>query len=96
METDALVDHVFGSVIDNVRRDKRDISFGRGIHYCPGAPLALLAARIAFASLLERFSSMKLRDNGEVTSTEGETYEGSSLEYPCGSLAVAAGIPAND
>ena len=47
-------------VLDIGRRDKGHISFGRGIHYCLGAPLALLEARIAFASLLQRFSSIRL------------------------------------
>ena len=32
----------------------------RGIHYCLGAALAALEARIAFASLLDRFPSIRL------------------------------------
>ena len=48
------------NVLDIGRRDKGHISFGRGIHYCLGAPLAILEARIAFASLLQRFSSIRL------------------------------------
>ena len=48
------------SALDIARRDKSHISFGRGIHYCLGAPLALLEARIAFAGLLERFGSIRL------------------------------------
>ena len=36
------------------------LAFGRGIHYCLGASLAVLEARIAFASLLERFPSIRL------------------------------------
>ena len=42
--------------LDIGRREKSHISFGRGIHYCLGSPLALLEARAAFAGLLERFS----------------------------------------
>ena len=36
------------------------MSFGRGIHHCLGAPLALLEGQIAFAGLLERFQSIRL------------------------------------
>ena len=46
--------------LDIGRKDKSHISFGRGIHYCLGSPLALLEARVAFANLLERFSSIEL------------------------------------
>ena len=46
--------------LDVGRREKSHISFGRGIHHCLGAPLAILEGRIAFASLLERFSSIRL------------------------------------
>ena len=46
--------------LDIGRQEKSHISFGRGIHYCLGAPLAMLEGRIAFASLLERFASIRL------------------------------------
>ena len=36
------------------------LSLGRGIHYCLGAPLARLEARIAFEMLLERFARIEL------------------------------------
>ena len=47
-------------VLDIARKEKSHISFGRGIHHCLGSPLALLEARIAFASLIERFASIRL------------------------------------
>ncbi|MCY4079180.1 MAG: cytochrome P450 [Caldilineaceae bacterium] len=46
--------------LDIGRQEKSHISFGRGIHYCLGSPLALLEARVAFAKLIERFSSIEL------------------------------------
>ncbi|MFH8798801.1 cytochrome P450 [Streptomyces sp. NPDC017936] len=39
----------------DVRRDPRGhLAFGHGVHYCLGAPLARLEARVALGSLLER------------------------------------------
>ncbi|GAA1603598.1 cytochrome P450 family protein [Actinoplanes couchii] len=36
------------------------LAFGHGIHYCLGAPLARLEARIAFTHLLDRFPGLRL------------------------------------
>ncbi|MFJ4621978.1 cytochrome P450 [Streptomyces sp. NPDC088812] len=45
----------------DVRRDPRGhLAFGHGVHYCLGAPLARLEARIALASLLERAPALSL------------------------------------
>lgn len=46
--------------LDITRKQASNISFGRGIHYCLGAPLARLEARIAFEVLLRRFSDIRL------------------------------------
>ena len=46
--------------LDIARSEKSHLSFGRGIHYCLGASLALLEARIAFRGLLDRFPSIRL------------------------------------
>lgn len=46
--------------LDIGRREQSHISFGRGIHFCLGAPLALLEARIAFATVLKQFCSLRL------------------------------------
>ena len=43
---------------DVTRKDAGNISFGRGIHHCLGAPLARLEATIAFEVLLERFDEI--------------------------------------
>jgi cytochrome P450 len=47
---------------DVKRESPRHLSFGGGIHYCLGAPLARLEARIAFERLLARFPSLALAD----------------------------------
>jgi pimeloyl-[acyl-carrier protein] synthase len=53
---------VFGQPdrLDISRHGPSPLVFGRGIHYCLGAPLARLEARIVFETLLERFGEMHL------------------------------------
>jgi cytochrome P450 len=46
--------------LDTGRRDGPNLGFGHGIHYCLGAPLARLEARIAFEALLGRHPSPRL------------------------------------
>ena len=46
--------------LDIGRKEKNHLSFGRGIHYCLGASLAQLEARVAFRGLLDRFPSIRL------------------------------------
>lgn len=41
------------------RNPNRHLGFGRGSHYCLGAPLARLEARVAFTRLLERFTTIE-------------------------------------
>ena len=44
--------------LDITRSDQGNISFGRGIHHCLGAPLARLEGRVALEVLLERFDEI--------------------------------------
>ena len=45
----------------NLRRSPNPhISFGGGIHFCLGAPLARMELNIAYASLLQQFPNIKL------------------------------------
>lgn len=46
--------------LDIGRDEGSHIAFGRGIHHCLGAPLAMLEARAAFSAILDRFSSITL------------------------------------
>jgi cytochrome P450 len=41
------------------------MAFGHGIHYCLGAPLARLEARVAFSKLLARFPGLRLATDEE-------------------------------
>jgi cytochrome P450 len=45
---------------DIARQPNRHLAFGKGIHYCLGAPLARLEARIAMQALLERISTFNI------------------------------------
>jgi cytochrome P450 len=50
----------------DIRREKTQVlSFGAGVHFCLGAPLARLEANIAFTELLKRFPDMDLADEPE-------------------------------
>lgn len=46
------------------RDPNRHLSFGQGIHFCLGAPLARLEADIAFRALLDRWPSLGLAEGG--------------------------------
>jgi cytochrome P450 len=46
-------------VFEITRSPNRHIAFGHGIHYCLGAPLARLEAKIALGVMLERFSNIR-------------------------------------
>ena len=44
----------------DAERDAKHVGFGRGSHYCLGAPLARLEAEIALATLLRRLPGLRL------------------------------------
>ena len=47
-------------VLDLGRRPLRNVAFGEGIHFCLGAPLAKLEARIAFEALFTRIPEYEI------------------------------------
>jgi cytochrome P450 len=49
-------------IFDIARPDAGNISFGHGIHFCIGAPLSRLEARIAIRQLLERMPKISIVD----------------------------------
>ncbi len=48
---------------DITRNDDRHISFGHGIHFCLGAPLARMEGQIALRILTQRFRDLRLLTN---------------------------------
>ena len=50
--------------LDITREPNLHTSFGWGIHFCAGAPLARREAEIAFTTLLRRFPRLKLDEEG--------------------------------
>ena len=46
--------------LDLERRDVKHVGFGRGRHFCLGAPLARVEAEIALTTLLRRLPGLRL------------------------------------
>lgn len=44
------------------REPNKHLSFGQGIHFCLGAPLARMEAQIAFSTLLKRLPDLRLKN----------------------------------
>lgn len=51
----------------DIQRDpNRHLSFGHGIHFCVGAPLARLEARIALPMMLEQMKGLHIKTNASI------------------------------
>jgi len=58
-----------GSTLDLERTVNPHLSFGRGIHFCLGAPLARLELQVALPILLKRISDLSLAVAPTVSNT---------------------------
>jgi cytochrome P450 len=60
--------------LDIARTSNHHFSFGRGIHFCLGAPLARLEGQAAIGSLVRRFPELRL--DGEPVQRDQVTLRG--------------------
>lgn len=56
---------VEADTLDITRQENPHLAFGKGIHYCLGAPLARLEGQIAISTLLYRLPNLRLQVNPE-------------------------------
>jgi cytochrome P450 len=62
--------------LDLTRKASRQLAFGHGAHYCLGAPLARLEARIALPALLRRLPELRLAEGIEAEPVPGYLLHG--------------------
>ncbi|EJQ94881.1 cytochrome P450 family protein [Bacillus cereus] len=69
-------------VFDITRENNRHIAFGHGSHFCLGAPLARLEAKIAISTLLKRLPSLQIKGEREKINWQGNYLMRSLEELP--------------
>ncbi|MDF9465344.1 cytochrome P450 [Bacillus sp. FSL K6-0273] len=69
-------------VFDITRENNRHIAFGHGSHFCLGAPLARLEAKIAITNLFNRMPELKIKGNREEIKWKGNYLMRSLEELP--------------
>ncbi|MDZ5610312.1 cytochrome P450, partial [Bacillus pseudomycoides] len=69
-------------VFDITRENNRHIAFGLGSHFCLGAPLARLEAKIAISTLLKRVPNMRIKGEREKIKWQGNYLMRSLEELP--------------
>lgn len=58
------------------RKPNRHIAFGQGIHFCLGAPLARLEAKVALEALLERLPNLRVDPNARLEPIPSPVFHG--------------------
>ncbi|MDP7989306.1 cytochrome P450 [Bacillus sp. MHSD_36] len=69
-------------VFDITRKNNRHIAFGHGSHFCLGAPLARLEAKIAITTLFNRMPDLQIKGNREEIKWQGNYLMRSLEELP--------------
>lgn len=59
---------------DITRTPNEHLAFGEGIHFCIGAPLARMEARIAFGEMLARFPNLRMKDPAQAIAYKGSYF----------------------
>jgi cytochrome P450 len=57
--------------VDFHRKDASQAAFGKGVHFCPGANLARLEARLVLEEWLERIPEFEIEPGAEITYSSG-------------------------
>jgi len=63
------------------RKPNQHLTFGKGIHFCLGAPLARLEAKIAFEEMLSKCTNLQLKEGSLIERTPAPQMYG-VVEYP--------------
>lgn len=63
------------------RKPNPHLTFGKGIHFCLGAPLARLEAKIAFEGIFAKMKDLKLKEGAQIKRTPSPQMYG-FMEYP--------------
>ena len=63
-------------VLDILRQENQHVAFGKGIHYCLGAPLARLEGQIAIGTLLHRLPNLRQAEGAQLTWTQNPILRG--------------------
>ncbi|WP_066372661.1 cytochrome P450 [Neobacillus fumarioli] len=63
------------------RKPNPHLTFGKGIHFCLGAPLARLEAKIAFEGIFAKMKDLKLKEGAQIKRTPSPQMYG-FVEYP--------------
>ncbi|TKH98761.1 cytochrome P450, partial [Bacillus cereus] len=69
-------------VFDITRENNRHIAFGHGSHFCLGAPLARLEAKIAITTLFNRMPELQIKGDREEIKWQGNYLMRSLEELP--------------
>ncbi len=64
-------------LLDITRQENQHVAFGKGIHYCLGAPLARLEGQVAIGTLLQRLPNLRqVREPEQLTWTQSPILRG--------------------